>query len=79
MWSKIKNAGTAILGFLVLVLGGFLFASRRKNEGLESDLANAQNESKTKDVDHAREIAKKEAADLLASYESAKRDYDSDR
>lgn len=64
------------LAVVVAVLSGLLFASRRRNRDLESEVATEKANAVVKESDHDRAIAKQEADGLVNSYESLKRKYD---
>lgn len=76
MIERIKKYALGGLAVVVAVLSGLLFASRRRNRDLESEVATEKSNAVVKESDHDRAIAKQEADGLVNSYESLKRKYD---
>lgn len=74
MLDKLKQYGTTILGFIVVVLGGILFNRNRKLQKVESELSQEKTTTEISLNEQAREAAKDNADALVDEYERLKRD-----
>lgn len=77
--NKLKQYSTLIWGVITLILGALLFRQKRVADNLQSGLAKSEMKNKTQEVDHERNVAKKEADGRVTDYEQLKREYDKSR
>lgn len=74
--NKLRNYLSAVLAILAAILGALLFRKTKQTEQAQFELANAIADKRITEADHDREIAKKHANDLVATYERMRKQYD---
>ena len=74
MISKIKEYLVIAAGLVIAVLSALLFASKRKTENLESELAHEKVDNNIRSNENERKIARDNADALVSEYERLKRD-----